>query len=213
MKELMTNVKKAYIFLTPKVTMFMLLSFLLGIVNFFLEVGFVFVLQVLLVALGIMAAENTFLKDYSTVPMEVSLMILCAYGAVRMIVVFSKIHLSNLTNHAFIMHQRKNIIEFGLSHFSKVDTALTTSLFTEIIIQSSSLMALVSGLIVSSISCVLLVGYGFRIAPNEMTIGIVGLVILVLPLKLLSKNVNKISNSLLKEWNEINRILTDGLKK
>ncbi len=207
-----SKIKKFREFIGKKVWGYLWITAFLGPLWFAAESSLVYILQGFLFSVGLLKIEQTFLPSWYPTSLSATVVLLILIGFVRACVHMMRIHFSNLTQVSFTCHQRKNLLSYGLNNAEKISSKEILSLFTEIITQSGGVILNLALLVNLCVSSVLLLGTGFVLAPIEMIIGILLLLLFLYPLKYMSNKINVSGFGLVKEWENIGEFLLLGLK-
>ena len=212
LKTKISQIKKFKNFLGREVWLLFLISLAIGVMWFFVETAFIFVLQGLLSALGILDTSQAFLPSFYPKDQISALVYLLLYGLFRAIVVFCKQYFSEITSQAFVRIQRGKILDYALSNTSEISTPVTLNAYTEKVSQSAGVIQLLTLLINSLVASTLLLLLGLKLAPLELIIGLVLLAIIYFPFNFLNKKISEYSHGQIAAANTVYEVMLLGLK-
>lgn len=199
-------------FVGPKVWRYFLASFVLGLAWFAVESSFVFVLQGFLFSIGLLDKSQAFLPSWYPVDLASSMIILIVFGIARSGVLVLKNYFATITQVTFQCEQRKGLLSYGLHNAAALSSKNLISAFTEITSSAASAVNFGSILITTFIAAFLFFLMGLKLAPREMIIGIILLIIILFPIKYLTKKINGYGLVLTKEWENVSDYLLKGLR-
>lgn len=197
--------------LGPAVWRSFVLSVLTGILWFSVETFFVYVLQAFMVSLHFVPIENTLVGKFPFI-VNHALSALLLFGVLRAIAGFLKSFTVNLTYYRFIAEQRKYLFEIGLRSAHLRGGNDVASLFGDITTNASLLMQYLCLLFCGLFSSFLFFAFGLLLAPVEMMIGILLLLLFVYPFRKLGQKMKKAGEGISKEWAHVNGSLLSGLR-
>lgn len=206
------RVKKFKSFVGNKVWLYFLVSIFIGIIWFFVESSFIFVLQAFLHSIGLLSRSQVYLPVWMPSNLLFSMSLLVIFGIARAGVHLLKTHFANLTQITFIYEQRLALLSFGLTNASTVSSKNIMSAFSEIMNQSGIVLYYLAMLINTTISVILFFLFGLSLAPYEMIIGVLLLVLFLIPFKKINRKIDSLGKNLVVESEEINDILLKGFK-
>lgn len=196
--------KETLLFIDEKSRNLLSVSILLGIVWFFLELSFVYILQGFLLSLNLLQPDKLQIPSWFPVGIYNSMILLISFGIVRAIVSYFKAYFAILAMHSSIRHCRVGLIEKGLDSKYFTSSAEYLTLFSERVNQTGVFVQYLSLGIVCFFSVALFFGFGIFYAPKEMVFSLTLTVILMVPIKRVTHRIQKVAEALLAEWNSIN---------
>ena len=208
----MTRIDDFKKFVGPKVWRYFLWSIFLGIGWFAVESSFILVLQGFLQSINLLTNEKNFLPDWYPTSLVSSVIILIVFGCFRAVIFTLKNYVATYAQVAFTCEQRKRLLRYGLENASLVSSREIISLFSEITHQSGIVIYYIAQILNISLSIFLFFIIGFKLAPGEMSVGIVLLGIALYPLRLTSTKIKSYGVGIIDEWDSLNHILLLGLK-
>ncbi|MFI5390487.1 MAG: ATP-binding cassette domain-containing protein [Bacteriovoracales bacterium] len=204
--------KKFKGFLGPRVFTLLLFSIGVGMFWFAIEAAFVYVLQGFVFSLKITSIENLFLPSWYPTSLKATSIILVVYGLFRSIGRFFLLHLTNLTQQAFLRTQRERLLHYMFHNFSSISPNEAISIFTEIITQSGLFVYYCSQLVIVLTTALFLSLMGLRLAFWEMVTGILFLAAVMLPIRFLSRRIGTYGKEITSQWEKTNKTLLFGFK-
>lgn len=182
----------------------LLLSSLLGILWFGVELSFVYILQGFLLSLKILSASQLQVPSWFPVGIYHSTLLLISFGILRSSLNYFKSFFSIVSQHAFIRSCREQLIEFGLDSKFFLSSSEYLTLFSDQVNQSGLFLQYLSLGLISFFSVSLFFIFGMFYAPREMLFSLSLTIILMIPIKKMTHSVQGIGESLIFEWNQIN---------
>lgn len=209
---MLKKLKNAYKFLGKQVALLMALDFFIGVMWFMAESGFLFVFQGFLLSINLLSLESIKLPNWYPVDLTSNLIILTFYGLMRAFLIGAKKVIPAMASQAFALDQRRNIL--GTSFFlnEKRSTAESLGSFGELVNKASQFVLHGSHALSSVAVAVLLVGFSLKLAWIETLVSIGLLVLVMLPLRGFNKRIRKNGEGVVREWNNVNKVLVDGIK-
>jgi ABC-type multidrug transport system fused ATPase/permease subunit len=183
-----------------------------GFVLFLIESSFIFVLQGFLVAVGLVESSKMLLPSWYPKSLLSAVLILFAFGASRALAYVLKGYLAGRTYQAFMKVQRKRILSYALENAGELPAHEIISVFMERVTQVGGALHGASQLVMIGTTSVLFFVLGLRLAPLELLLGILGMMLVVLPLRSFNVVINASAKALIVEWEEASRSLVQGLK-
>lgn len=212
MNDIFLSLRKLQKFLGAEVCKCIIISGVSGLLWFGIEYFFTFILQGFLLTLGLLSNDKVIFISWFPMTTEGAVGLLILYGVLRSFIFMLKQHYANLSQLTFTCTMRERIFSFGLKHSEFSSTKETLSLFTDITTQSGVVMNSVASLCCTGISAIFFLIAGLYLAPYEMIIGVLGLSVFLLPLRTVTKSVNRHGVGLIDEWSNISERLLRGLK-
>ena len=204
--------KKYRNFIPRKTESLILLSIVVGVVNFAIESSMVIILQSVLVALGLMERSTSSLPDFYPTGILPVFFLVATFGFARSLTTFLRLYLAALSQHGFTKYVRQLILDVAIKRGFIVSHTETLSLFSEIVTQSGNVIYY-SSLIVSSFICaIFLFLLGSYLSPLEMILGVIGLALVAIPYAKYSSQIKKSGVGLALEWGRINEVVLRVLK-
>ena len=184
-----------------------------GFFIFLIESSSVYVIQGVLLALGLMSSHNSmFIPSWYPTDVASNVSILLIFGLFRFIFTTGLTYYTGIVPEVFKITQRKRIVEFSLSLNNDNSFAGFYSLFTESAERAgNALMTIFSGVVNLLLGTLLLV-YSFSIAWKEVSVALFLLAFLFIPLKILSKGIRRSGDSIIASWHEINSEFGNSVK-
>ncbi len=187
-------------------------NFLLGVLWFFVELSFLFVIQGFLLAIGFLDSPKAKFPDWYPTDLTSSLLILMVYGLLRTTVNGLKNMVPVLVSEVFAVEQRRKIIRLSFFSDHKKSTSDILSAFGELTTKSGTFLQHSSNVLGLSVAVLLLVGLSFRLAPIEALMGYGALAAIMLPFRRLNRKVGVFGERLVDEWRQVNKVLVEGLR-
>lgn len=212
MNKYFTTIKRVKKFLGPRVWKMFWISLILGVLLFFIESSFVFVLQGFLRTIGLVEYGSVLLPSWYPSTLTHTVLIFITFGVLRGLVYMARYYLSGATGQLFSTLQRERILEYGLTYAEKVSSGHVVALFTVRVTQAAEVLQGAANLVITLTACSLFFIYGVKIAPYEMILGVTALGVLLIPLKKFNSVIVQAGNGLRNEWTNVNNILIQGLK-
>ncbi len=211
-RKYLEKIENIWHFLGRQVVSMYLISLLVGIGWFAVESSFVFVLQGFLVSLKLMSTQQTFLPSWYPQNVANSIFLLIVFGLLRGLLSAYKFYLSEVTNQAFIRHQRSLILEYSLN-FAHIEPAhRVTTLFNERISQSGSILQQVSLMLNTGIAFFLFFILGLRLAAPELILGLMTLALFMWPFRFFEGKIRKLGKDMVGDWDRVIETLSVGMK-
>ena len=204
--------KKLKEFLGPEIMLLCVCAIVLGFVWFGIEASFIFVIQGFLKALGVLTKETALLPSFFPEDPFVSVFLLLALGILRSVVYGVKNYVSGITSQAFIRIQREKILDSGLGNAQNLTGHEVLSLFSDRITDAGQTLFQGSKFINITVSTMLLVLAGLRLAPQQLIVGMLLLGLAMVPFRYVSGRLQKAGGGLFKEWKLINQTLVQGFR-
>lgn len=192
---------------------FIKLSIVVGFFLFLCELLFVYSFQNFLYSIGLLDQKLKIdIPDYISSSLSLSVVILLACGFFRAFIYGCKTFMANMTQHTFMNTQRKELLHITLNNCQKVSTNDVVSIFSDVVTSSGVLVNSISVLVLNTISAIFYFLSALYLAPIETTSGIFLVCVFLLPLRRLTRKVNSLGDSLVKEWEQINSSLLIGIR-
>lgn len=185
---------------------------LVGICWFFVEASFVYVMQIFLVAIGLIERTKTILPDNLEISHLTGTLALIGFGIFRSAVNFCRIYVSGVTNQSFVRFQRSIVLKRSLRSGAAVSSHQLATLFNETITHSGLFLMKMSEFTISVTSLTFFFFMGFYLAPYELLVSITALAILVYPLKAFNRQIHEAGKGLQSEYATVNRTLLVSLR-
>lgn len=212
LSRLKNGLKEVVQLLGKDIVLFLCFSILVGISLFFVEYGFVYLLQAFILTLGVGQASGFALPTWvPTTPKNIYILFL-AVGSFRIILIQFKVYLGMMANQVFLRRFRNNILQYAVTNATRVSSHEVFSIFTDTLARSGSVVIESVSLIISLVTSLLLLIVGLRIAPHEMLIGLGIALLVVIPLRKISRIALKYGMSLNKSWESTSKILLEGIR-
>lgn len=186
-------------------------SIITGVLWFLVELSFIYVIQVFLVAIDIMSLSQISNKLPVPETKGGAILLLIAFGTTRAIVYGLKLYFASRAQVAFLCEKRKEVAEIALSA-KVVNMEKSLSVFTEFSNQAGIAVYNLTLLMSILFSAALYLFIGLYMAPIEMLIGILLMSLMVLPFKKINQIIEIIGQELSFEWVKINKRLINGIK-
>jgi len=182
----------------------LILSSLLGILWFGVELSFVYILQGFLLSLKILSASQLQVPSWFPVGIYQSTLLLISFGIIRSALNYFKSFFSIVSQHAFIRSCRDQLIEYGLDSKFFMSSSEYITLFSDQVNQSGLFLQYLSLGLISFFSVSLFFIFGMFYTPREMLFSLSLTIILMIPIKRITYNIQAVGESLIFEWNQIN---------
>ena len=206
-------VKKVLSTSGPEVQRLLLASSISGGLLFALELGFVFIIQLFLVSIGLVKYDQSNLPPWLPHSLSFVIILFVLYGIFRTLSFGLNIYLSGAVKHHFNYIQRKKILYFGLFKKSSLSTHEIVSAFSERVNEASSCLALISMFLSTIVSATLILFYGINSTPKEMITGIGLMALFLIPFYYIDASIQKKGVSVVEQWNSVNKVLIQSLKQ
>lgn len=208
----MLNLKDLKELIGKKISLYLFYAILIGILLFVVEYLFVYALQGFLITLGVSDTIKMELPAWLPKHESFYFFFFILIGTLRVIFMQLKIYLGRKTNQIFLSNIRATILSFSIRNASLVSSHETFGLFSDTLSRAGSVIVEGTSLIITVLSTILLLVAGFSKAPYEMLIGLGFLVLLLWPIKKLSRVSLLAGNSLSENWEKTTKILFEGMK-
>lgn len=185
---------------------------ILGIFWFISETGFVFILQSFLQSLGLMNEVSGLIPSWIPKTVEFNLIVLIIYGFVKSLLLGLKLYMSGKLSQSFIAHKRAKIINYALQNAQEESVDQMFTLFTERTNQAAYLLDILFSFFNSTIATGLFLLFGLKYAPKEMLLGMFLLFVLLVPLKMLSNEINRRGIAANQEMDGLTELINNGMK-
>lgn len=209
---MLNRITNTYRFIGKHVAFLMALDFFVGVLWFVVESGFLFVFQGFLLSIKLLSIDNIKLPSWYPLDLKSNLVILALYGLMRAFLTGAKKVVPAMASQAFALDQRRNIL--GTSFFlnEKRSTAESLGNFGELANKASQFVLHTSHVLSSIAVIVLLFGFSLKLAWIETLVSIALLFFVMLPLRGFNKRIRKNGEGVVREWNNVNKVLVDGIK-
>lgn len=199
-------------FMGPRVWKLFMLSVVIGILWFGVEIFFIYVIQTFLRALGLADKAQMFIPEFLPTSVYGSLIFLLLFGLGRAVIYVIKDYFTGITNQAFVRDQREKVVNYCLNNAHITSKHEVVTVFNERINQSGGVIIHIATIIHTVTTSSLLLFYGIRLAPLELFIGLALISTLIIPLKLLDKKIDNYGQGLTKESAKANKFLLLGMQ-
>lgn len=179
-------------------------STFLGLMWFFIELSFVYIIQGFLFSLNLIDSDKLSLPDWYPLGIQYSVWFLITFGALRSLTNYAKSFFSIASMQTFNREIRERLVELGLDSDTFSSTSEYLTLFSEKVNQSGVFIQYLSLSAVTAISVLLFMGFGFYYAPYEMIFSLSILLIVIIPLKKRTYIIQKAGENLISNWTQIN---------
>lgn len=182
----------------------LIISSVLGLFWFLLELCFVYILQIFLLSLKLFSADKLQIPSWFPIGVLSSTILLIGFGVVRAMVNYAKSYYSTVAQQSFIKSCRHELVDMGLDskYFTSSSDFLT--LFSDRVNQSGLFIQFLSLGIVAFSSVILFFAFGIYYAPKEMIFSLTLTILLMTPIKKVTYKIQKFGESLNTQWNEVN---------
>ena len=204
MKKLREWLTGVMLIIDEKSRKLLVLSSILGLLWFFVELSFVYILQDFLLSLKILSPGQLQVPSWFPVGTYQSTFLLISFGIVRSALNYFKSYFSIVAQQAFIKSCREQILDNGLDSKYFLSSSEFLTLFTDRVNQSGVFVQYISLGLVSASSVCLFFGFGIFYAPKEMIFSLSVTIILMIPIKNTTHKIQEIGEHLIEEWNQIN---------
>jgi ABC-type multidrug transport system fused ATPase/permease subunit len=199
-------------FLGAPVTRLIYLAVVVGVLFFIVEFSFVFLIQGFLKTLGILDPTSAVLPRWYPNSLLGSVALLTGFGILRGGLLGLKSYIAGVTYQVFNREQRSRIMSYGLANPTQSSTPELISLFSERVAEAGAVITGASQVVLTATSTGLILLMGLKLAPIEMLLGLGLLAPIVLPLRLLNRKIHEYGRGQMKESEQSNQVLTQGLK-
>lgn len=202
-------------FFGRKVTILFTYSVFVGLILFFTESAFVFVLQLFLFSIGLLSKDQLIIPFWfktDLITTNVSFVVLFIFGFIRSISFMLKYYLAGSVGQEFIKTQREKITFVAISNSDLFKSSEVINVYNERVLQGGTFLQHLSQLIIVLTSSTLFFISGFNIAPMEMIIGLFGLSVVLFPMKKLTQKIKKLGIELRDESNLTSNLLLNSLR-
>ena len=212
MTRFLELVRKFRHFIGPNVWKLFWLNVIAGVVLFCAESSFVFVLQGFLRAIGLLGSEKLALPAWYPQSLRFSVFALFCFGLSRGFAYVLKIYLSGKSYQEFMKLQRIRILDYGIRHAGEIPAHEIISVFNDRVGRVGAVIHALAQLILVITSAIFFLLFSAKLAPIELSIGLLALGLMLWPLKSLNKKIEKMSLGLVEEWNITSKSLIQGLQ-
>jgi ATP-binding cassette subfamily B multidrug efflux pump len=208
-----SQLKKQIIdFLGPKVLKLMVFGLFAGIGVSAIELAIAYGVQAFLLALGLMKEDVVRLPQWIPKTDLISVLsLIVILAALRSIFYFFQVYFPNATYNAFGFRQRQRLIEWSFSQ-STVNTPFVSTLYTERVTLSSSLVNGVQYIVIYGCTSVLVVCGLFYLSPLLSVLSLTLMAIFLWPVYLFNTRIRSESKKFSDSWEQANNRLLVGLK-
>jgi hypothetical protein len=206
------NYKDIKLFLGKEVWNLFILAIILGVLWFFVESSFIFIIQSFLQSIGLIDSSKLFLPKWFPTDIWMTTIILIAFGVIRGLVVAMKYYLSIATTEFFVSHQKSQIIESSLQNAPNLSTHEVMLAFSEHTYSASSALQQIALLINNFVSISLFVFAGFFLTPKEFLLSIALLSLVTIPIHIFNKKLAGFGKIINAEKEQATKIIVNGLK-
>lgn len=204
MKKFFGFLKNLLTFLDKRTQKLLLVSSLLGLLWFVLELSFVYILQVFLLSMNLLSPDKLQIPHWLPVGIISSTILLISFGVVRAFVNFSKNYYSAVAQLSFVRATRQELINRGLNSKYFTSSSEFLTLFSDRVNQSGLFVQYLSLGLVSLSAVILFFSFGIYYAPKEMLFSLGTTILLMLPIKKITYRIQAFGESINSEWNEVN---------
>ncbi len=206
------QVTKFKIFLGPLVWKLYIFTIFVGLAWFFVEMAFVYILQIFLRGIGLIQGSQTFIPQWLPNSLPIVVISLISFGIFRSLVLLAKSLFSGMINQTFAKEQRARILTLTLTQHPTESSSEIVALFSERMVQAGAFVMFSAQLAVVAMTSLLLTIMGMLLAPIEFLTGIFFLGIFYFPMNGFNKYITKAAEGTAAEWNIVTRTLIVGLK-
>ncbi len=199
-------------FLEPQVISKLKKSILIGSLAGLVEYGFAFILQLFLFSLGILTQDQLTVPAWLPRGLTFTLIALVCVGIFRSFVVGSNIYNSRMASQTFYKIKRSRVVALSLENGHRISTPEAVSMFTDEINRAGHSVMCFSGLVTQCLNATILFSIGMYLAPQQMLIGILMLVVVYIPIRMLSRGSKITGADLTLEWQNTSDTLLSGLR-
>ena len=209
---MINTIRKTVNLIGKKIALVYILSILIGIFHFFVEIGFLYVLQSFLHAIGIIEKESLSIPSFFPLELESALALLLFYSMLRSIVQFSRVFILDYTQDTFAEITRSKISSWAIRNAINTSTDRVMSIITDDVTRASQALSSLTALFIAFSSAIFFFVMGVNISFKLMLFGLCGLGVLFFPLKLIDKVYKNSGKHLGLEWRNLNNKIHYGLK-
>lgn len=210
--EFKIKIIKFYNFLGKQAVCFALLGLILSVFNFMVEMSFVYIIQGVLLILGLAPKASSILPPWYPVDALSNLVLLVMFGLLRCLTGIGSSYFQAIASEAFRRRQRGRIIYYSLDYSSTRSTGNIISSFTEEMIRAGNLIDSSISFIVNSIVTICFLVFTLNLAWKETLIGIIFLSIFYLPVKYLNSIFSHAGKKISKDWQDTTENFISAMK-
>jgi ABC-type multidrug transport system fused ATPase/permease subunit len=199
-------------FLGKDVNSLMIKSMVVGLLWFICEASFVFIMQGFLVSIGMIDFESTFLPGFYPKETTFAVYLLFIFGSFRFLILSLKEYYSIMVNQTFVSTQRDRIIKVVFLNNGKTSSHEIINVFNDQVYRVASVVQCFGQFIASGISSFLFFLFGLYLAPIEITLSLIFLLILIYPLKVMNKKVSILGEQISDLSVHLSKMMVDNLK-
>ena len=211
-KVSMRRISNFYEFVGDDVVRLFLKSSIPGFLWFFVEIGFVFIMQGFLFALGVLDGAQVNLPKWWPTGVTTSFAVIILYGTARAGVQFLRQYLSAKANQVFMANQKRKILEYAIFNANDVNSDECIVAFNDLVSATSNLMQNAVMILTYIVSSFCLTVAAARIAPIEFSLGMTILSIIIYPLQRLNRYIGIAGENLTQSWQLATSTLLSGVK-
>lgn len=183
-----------------------------GIIWFFVELGFAFVLQGFLVSIGLLETSSAALPSWWPTSYTSGLILLVTYAFCRAFALYFRVYTSNLASQSFAYTQKSKILRYSLFNADKISSAESLTVFSDMVGASANVIQNMVMILNGSISSLLLAFVAIKLAPYEFFLGASLLGLLFFPLRTMNQTISKTGEQMNKEWKNSHAVLLTGIR-
>ncbi len=206
------KLQKLRAFLGPEAFGLCLVAVLVGLLQFSVEMSFVYVLQGFLLSINLLQPEMTFLPSWYPHDILSSSLIFIFFGFMRAFGTFMRYYTIGTITQAFYVHQRSMLLEYALYNSSTLATYEIVSTFVERVNSAGYVLTRLTDLTIITTSLVFLGSFALRIAPIELVIALALLLTLIYPLTFFKRRIAEIAIDIDRTWKGANASIINSVK-
>jgi ABC-type multidrug transport system fused ATPase/permease subunit len=206
------NYKSIKIFVGKDVLNLFILAIVLGILWFFVESSFIFIIQSFLLSIGLIEPNHSILPKWFPTEIWITTLILIGFGVIRGTIVAMKYYLSIATTEFFVSHQKSQILEVSLQNAPNMSTHEIMMSFSEYTHTSASALQQIAMLINNFVSITLFVLAGFYLTPKEFILSVLLLSLVVIPIYFFNRQLSGFGKIINAEKEAATKVIVNGLK-
>jgi len=212
LSQLVDGFKKFQTFLGKKVTSLLITSFFTGLLWFGVEAVFLLFIQTFLNSLELIPSQDNIFTPYMPGTIQGTLFLLIGFGVFRTAVSILHSYTQGMTAEVFTRIQRTRVLYVGLTSAHEMSSSEILNTFNDKILQSSSVVLLISSFCHLLTSTLFLFLLGYNLAPKELILSFTLLFLILLPFFSLNKKIRKYGEQMMKKSDQITEVLVTGLK-
>jgi ABC-type multidrug transport system fused ATPase/permease subunit len=188
------------------------ISILVGFFLFATEFLFIYALQGFFSNLGFITFNDSSLPSWYPKDPNFNILIVLLVGCLRVTTQASRKYISGYTHQFFMRKFRTKFFASSIYDNNSTSTFEMINLFTDNLSRVGAFLLYITSLTISGTSVLFLFISGMVIAPQEMLVGIGGILLFIYPIRLIDEKVKKLGGDLTNSWKNISKDLVDGMR-